>query len=61
MNDCAADRARWLFESEPGAQSHPGDLESICGMVQGTPFDMTREVHSIIGMAASAALARRSG
>ncbi len=56
-----AEFARRLFEKELDASAPQGDLESICGMVQGTPFDMTQEGHSIIGRAASAELAGRSG
>ena len=55
-----AEFTRRLFEKELVAPEPQGDLESICGMVQGTPFDMARDGHSIIGTAVAAELAQRS-
>ncbi|WP_428117451.1 hypothetical protein [Candidatus Poriferisodalis sp.] len=56
-----AEFTRRLLEKELDAPEPQGDLESICGMVQGTPFDMVRDGHSIIGTAVAAELAERSG
>lgn len=56
-----AEFARRLFEKELDASAPQGDLESICGMVQGAPFDMARDGRSIVEAAVMAELAERSG
>lgn len=56
-----AEFTRRLFEKEFDATAPQGDLESIRGMVEGQPFDMARDGHSIIGAAVTAELAERSG
>ena len=37
-----AEFARRLFEKELATVMPQGDIDSICGMVEGTPFDMSR-------------------
>ena len=56
-----AEFARRLFEKELDTSAPQGDLESICGMVQGAPFDMARDGRSIVEAAVTAELAERSG
>ena len=69
-----AEFTRRLFEKELEALAPQGDVESICGIVEGTPFDLakrstisrpasarSRDGHSIIGTAVAADLAERSG
>ena len=56
-----AEFTRRIFEKELDASAPQGDLETICGMVQGSPFDMARDGHSIVGAAVTAELAERSG
>lgn len=56
-----AEFARRLFEKEFDTSAPRGDLESICGMVQGAPFDMARDGRSIVEAAVTAELAERSG
>ncbi|WP_420621515.1 hypothetical protein [Candidatus Poriferisodalis sp.] len=55
-----AEFTRRIFEKELDASAPQGDLETICGMVQGSPFDMARDGHSIVGAAVTAELAERS-
>lgn len=55
-----AEFARRLFEKELDTSAPQGDLESICGMVQGAPFDMARDGRSIVEAAVTAELAERS-
>lgn len=43
-----AEFARRLFERELATVMPQGDIDSICGMVEGTPFDMARDGRRII-------------
>lgn len=43
-----AEFARRLFEKELATAAPRGDIDSICGMVEGTPFDMARDGRRII-------------
>lgn len=43
-----AEFARRLFEKELASAAPLGDIDSICGMVEGTPFDMARDGRRII-------------
>jgi hypothetical protein len=43
-----AEFARRLFEKELATVAPLGDIDSICGMVEGTPFDMARDGRKII-------------
>ena len=46
-----AEFARCLFEKELSTAAPQGDIDSICGMVEGPPFDMAGDGRSIIGEA----------
>ena len=54
-----AELARRLFEKELSMPAPRGDIDSICGMVTGTPFDMTRDGERIVGEAADSLLVDR--
>lgn len=54
-----AEFARRLFEKELSLPAPQGDIDSICGMVTGTPFDMASDAQRIIGEAADSLLADR--
>lgn len=56
-----AEFARHLFEKELSMPALQGDIDSICGMVTGTPFDMARDGNRIAAEAASALLDHRRG
>lgn len=56
-----AELARRLFERELDAPAPQGDVDSICGMVSGTAFDMARDGRQIIGEAAGRQHAEKSG
>ncbi len=43
--------ARRLFEKELSLPNSPGDIDSVCGMVTGTPFDMAVDGQQILGEA----------
>ena len=53
-----AEFARRLFDRELGPLETRGDIDSICGMVTGEPFDMARDGDLIIGEATDALLTR---
>lgn len=46
-----AEFVRRLFEKELEATAHQGDIETICAMVSGTPFDMAQDGHEITSAA----------
>ena len=52
-----AEFARRLFERELSAPASQGDIDLICGMVTGPPFDMARDGKRIIGEAAESLFA----
>ena len=54
-----AEFARRLFEKELATAMPQGDIDSICGMVEGTPFDMARDGRQIIEEATSRLLEGR--
>ena len=54
-----AELARRLFEKELSMPAPQGDIDSICGMVTGTPFDMARDGERIVGEAADSLLIDR--
>lgn len=54
-----AELARRLFEKELSMPAPRGDIDSICGMVAGTPFDMARDGERIVGEAADSLLIDR--
>ena len=54
-----AEFARRLFEKELATAMPQGDIDSICGMVEGTPFDMARDGRRIIEEATSRLLEGR--
>ncbi len=54
-----AEFARRLFEKELSLPAPQGDIDSICGMVTGTPFDMASDGQRIIGEAADSLLTDR--
>ena len=39
----------------------PGDIDSICGMVTGTPFDMALDGERIVGETADSSLTEERG
>lgn len=43
-----AEFARRLFEKELLTPAPQGDIDSICGMVEGSPFDMASDGRNII-------------
>ena len=49
-----AEFARRLFDREFGAAEPQGDLEAICAMVHGEPFDMAAGAKAIVSEAAAA-------
>ena len=51
-----AELARRLFEKELDTPMPQGDIDSICGMVGGSPLDMARDGRQIIEQATSALL-----
>ena len=56
-----AEFARRLFEKELSLPAPQGDIDSICGMVTGTPFDMASDGERIIGEAAESLLVDKRG
>ena len=56
-----AEFARRLFEKELSLPAPQGDINSICGMVTGTPFDMASDGERIIGEAAESLLVDKRG
>ena len=56
-----AEFARRLFEKELSLPVPQGDIDSICGMVTGTPFDMASDGERIIGEAAESLLVNKRG
>ena len=56
-----AEFARRIFEKELGMPAPQGDIDSICGMVTGEPFDMALDRERILGEAADALHATGSG
>ncbi len=54
-----AEFTRRLFEKELDPPAHQGDLESIRGMVSGTPFDMASDGREIIESAIATQFAER--
>ena len=56
-----AEFARRLFEKELEAPTPQGDIEAICGMVSGTPFDMARDGNEIATEAANWLNSQESG
>ena len=51
-----AELTRRLFEKELSTPAPQSDIDSICGMVTGTPFDMAVDRERIIGQAADSLL-----
>ena len=49
MDGRIANFVRLLFKRELDAPAPQGDIESICGMVTGTPFDIARDGMPVIG------------
>ena len=49
-----AEFTRRLFEKELDTPMPQGDIDSICGMVKGAPFDMARDGRQIIAQATAA-------
>ena len=43
-----AEFARRLFERELATAMPQGGIDSICGMVEGTPFDMARNGRRVV-------------
>ena len=56
-----AEFTRRLFEKELSMPVPQGDIDSVCGMVTGTPFDMARDGERIVGEAADSLLIDRRG
>ena len=56
-----AEFARRLFEKELEAPTPQGDIEAICGMVSGAPFDMARDGNEIAAEAANWLNSEESG
>ena len=56
-----AEFARRLFERELDTLAPQGDIDSICGIVAGTPFDMARDGKRVLAEAADGLLADRRG
>lgn len=56
-----AEFARRLFEKELSLPGPQGDIDSICGMVTGAPFDMAIDGERIIAEAAASLLFDRRG
>ena len=44
-----AELAQRLFKRELDAPAPKGDIDSVCGMVTGTPFDIARDGMPVIG------------
>lgn len=55
-----AEFARRLFEKEFDAPAPQGDIDAICGMVSGAPFDMAHDGKQIIVEAANRQLADKT-
>lgn len=55
-----AEFARRLFERELDEASPKGDIDEICGMVSGAPFDMAQDGKKIIVEAANRQLADKT-
>lgn len=55
-----AEFARRLFEKEFDAPAPQGDIDAICGMVSGTPFDMAQDGKKIIVEAANRQLVEKT-
>ena len=51
-----AEFTRRLFEKELSTPAPQSDIDSICGMVTGMPFDMAVDRERIIGQAADSLL-----
>ena len=49
LGTCLAEFARRLFKGELDAPVPQGGIDSICGMVTGTPFDIARDGMPVIG------------
>lgn len=56
-----AEFARRLFHRELGSAAPQGDLDAICAMVQGEPFDMAADGKAIAAEAAAAQHTQRLG
>ena len=56
-----AEFARRLFEKELEAPTPQGDIEAICGMVSGTPFDIAQDGNEIAAEAANWLNSEESG
>ena len=56
-----AEFARRLFEKELATAVPQGDIDSICGMVEGTPFDMARDGRRMIEEATISLISDRRG
>lgn len=54
MDGRIANFVRLLFKRELDAPVPQDDIESICGMVTGTPFDIARDGKQLIAEATSA-------
>lgn len=54
-----AEFARRLFEKELSLPEPQGDIDSVCGMVTGAPFDMTLDGERIVGEATDSLLTKR--
>lgn len=55
-----AEFARRLFEREFDEAAPQGDIDAICGMVSGAPFDMAQDGKKIIVEAANRQLADKT-
>ncbi len=55
-----AEFIRRLLARELETPMPQGDIDSICGMVSGAPFDMARDGERVIGEAADRLLADKS-
>ena len=47
--------------SEPPGPEPQGDIDAVCGMVTGAPFDMTLDGERIVGEATDSLLTKRRG
>ena len=56
-----AEFTRRLLERELGSSAPQGDIDSICGIVTGTPFDMALDREQIVGEAADSLLIDQRG
>ncbi len=55
-----AEFARRLFERELDEAAPRGDIDAICGMVSGAPFDMAQDGKKVIVEAANRQLADKT-